>query len=181
MENESKINDAMSGECFVKVFFKFVHSHYILYVMEFMPGGDFRNILTKCEILEEPIAKFYLAELLLAINQFHNLGYIHRDIKPENILLDENAHIKLADFGLSEPKKTFKKEQRIVGTPDYLAPEILDKNFDVDESLDWWSFGVIMFEALVGTHPFSAGTIEEVFENVRKISISWEELDIGNK
>jgi len=149
--------------------------------MDFMPGGDFSEMLKKYERLDEPIAQFYLAELLQALHEFHSFGFVHRDVKPENILLDENGHIKLADFGLSELKREDSKNQRVVGTPDYIAPEVLEGNSDVDPSSDWWSFGVVIFEILVGVPPFNAQTINEIFENIKKIAIPWEDLEIGKK
>lgn len=85
----------------VKAIYSFAESGYLCFVQEFMSGGDFSRILNLYNRLPEEIAKFYIAEVVLAIEYLHSLDIIHRDLKPENILLDSKCHIKLADFGLS--------------------------------------------------------------------------------
>ena len=110
--------------------------------MEYLPGGDFMNLLIKKDILSEEYARFYTAELILAIESIHKLDCIHRDIKPDNILIDKFGHIKLSDFGLAKvSEKIFDKKDEIenyepnshqknfscVGTAYYVAPEVLKK------------------------------------------------------
>lgn len=109
--------------------------------MEYLAGGDLMTLLMKKDILSEQEARFYMAELAIAVNSVHNLGYIHRDLKPDNILLDNSGHLKLSDFGLCKDadiqfdkpiftKKVYKARNRremafsTVGTPDYIAPEV---------------------------------------------------------
>lgn len=74
----------------------------MVFVMEYLKGGDFDKILRNYTRLDEDVAKFYVAEIVLAIDYLHSIGIVHRDLKPENILLDDKGHIKLTDFGLSE-------------------------------------------------------------------------------
>ena len=142
------------------------------------------TILMKRDILSESETRFYIAESILAVDSVHQMNYIHRDLKPDNILLDHRGHIKLSDFGLCKhtditaqnPYSNLKKiqedlKQKInlerrpeyrrnrklaystVGTPDYIAPEVFGKG-GYNETVDWWSIGVIMFEMLVGYPPF---------------------------
>jgi serine/threonine kinase 38 len=152
-------------------------------VMEYLPGGDLMNILMKRDILPEDEARFYIAELVLSVESVHKMSYIHRDLKPDNVLIDRTGHIKLSDFGLckqanltgdsfilkknnedeasvSSTKHSEYKRSRIlafstVGTPDYIAPEVFNKQ-GYNETADWWSVGVILYEMVVGYPPFFA-------------------------
>ena len=88
------------NEWVVKLYYSFQNQQNLYFVMDYIPGGDLMALLIKFGIFEEPLAKFYISELVLAIESVHKLGFIHRDIKPDNILIDKNGHIKLTDFGL---------------------------------------------------------------------------------
>ena len=125
-------------------------------VSEFMQGGDMFFHMHEGQIVtfDTKKTKFYIIELVLALESLHKNNMVYRDLKPENILLDNKGHIKLTDFGLSkiledENDKAF----TICGTPQYLAPEVLLKQ-GYDKNVDWWSLGCIMFEMLVGKLPF---------------------------
>jgi serine/threonine kinase 38 len=151
--------------------------------MEFLPGGDFMNLLIVKDKLTEEEAKFYMAELILTVESIHNLDCIHRDIKPDNILIDKNGHIKLSDFGLAKvsdalynknsikdenfntKKKTHQKLYSCVGTAYYVAPEVLTKA-GYSQEIDWWSVGVIFYEMLVGYAPFCAQETKEVCKRI---------------
>lgn len=95
--------------------------------MEYMPGGDLLSLMSRHGPFDEDLARFYLAELTVALHTLHEMGYVHRDIKPENILIDRFGHIKLADFGNAA---ALDRDGHVlslspVGTPDYIAPELL--------------------------------------------------------
>lgn len=102
LKSERNVFEIISGDYVTKAYYSFTHGTYLCFLMEYMMGGDFGTILKMYTCLDEIIVKFYMAELVLAIEYLHENGIVHRDLKPENILLDENGHIKLADFGLSE-------------------------------------------------------------------------------
>lgn len=96
-------------------------------IMEYLPGGDLLSLMSRHGPFDEDLARFYLAELTLALHALHTMGYVHRDIKPENILIDRFGHIKLADFGNAA---ALDRDGHVlslspVGTPDYIAPELL--------------------------------------------------------
>ncbi|XP_020667275.3 citron Rho-interacting kinase isoform X11 [Pogona vitticeps] len=143
-------------------------------VMEYEPGGDLLSFLNRYEDqLDEHTVQFYLAELVLAIRSVHQMGYVHRDIKPENILIDRTGHIKLVDFG-SAAKLTVDKTVNAklpVGTPDYMAPEVLmvlngDGKSSYGSECDWWSLGVVAYEMIYGKSPFAEGTSTKTFNNI---------------
>ena len=125
-------------------------------VSEFMPGGDMFFHMHDGQIVTFDVqkTKFYILELVLALESLHKNNMVYRDLKPENILLDDKGHIKLTDFGLSKILEDEKdKAFTICGTPQYLAPEVLLKQ-GYDKTIDWWSLGCIMYEMLVGKLPF---------------------------
>ena len=100
--NEKNILTQMNNDFIVRGVYNFQSTKYLYMVMEFMKGGDFANILEEVGCFDEDIAKYYLAQIVLALEYLHQNGIIHRDLKPENVLVGSEGHIKLTDFGLSE-------------------------------------------------------------------------------
>ena len=100
-----------NNEWIVELYCSFQDTEYLYLVMEFLPGGDMMTWLIHREYFTEDETRFYIAELVMAVNSIHSLGYVHRDLKPDNILLDKNGHIKLSDFGLSKPYKEDTNEE----------------------------------------------------------------------
>jgi len=146
MQNEITILNVIEGEFLAKAFFSFVDRHALCIAMEYLMGGDFRSILEAECRLDTRCTRYYIAQLCVAVEELHSRNIVHRDLKPENILLDKDLKLKLADFGLSEfrrkvetnaqvsnenivdprhKKAGSKKNKRLVGTPDYIPPEVL--------------------------------------------------------
>ena len=168
--NEQILMSKASSPWIVELKASFQEDDYLYLVMEYLPGGDLMNLLIQKDTLTEKEAKFYIAELILAIESIHNLDCIHRDIKPDNILIDKNGHIKLSDFGLAKISDTHNKNFSCVGTAYYVAPEVLNKN-GYDKDIDWWSVGIIFFEMLVGYAPFCSKETSEVCFKV----VNWKD------
>jgi len=217
--------------------------------MEYMVGGDFQSILEKYNALDQDLAKFYIAEVVLALEYLHSKNIIHRDLKPDNLLIDAKGHIKLSDFGLSEygmqksladkkkkeksykektlpdafgkfvktnsegeeekiefirndkaletplkekelmggeelaspglpEKKGRNKGVRIIGTPDYIAPEVIEGISTKNKTIDWWSLGAVAYEMIVGVPPFNDDNVDKIFDNIVQHKIEWPEVGI---
>lgn len=214
--NERNILSQVSNEFIVRGVYTFQSKKFLYMVMEYMKGGDFSSLLETVGAFDEETAKFYIAQIVLALEYLHAKGVIHRDLKPDNILIDGEGRIKLTDFGLSEDglmkvkatvhnkglqestestkaetseeskaatslsnvivnkkksdsKETKsggessltdpsdKKQNRVLGTCHYMAPEVIEGQTNT-VSLDFWSLGVIVYEFLTGALPFQAPT-----------------------
>jgi serum/glucocorticoid-regulated kinase 2 len=125
----------------------------IFFVMKFMRGGELYTLITKEKRFSESRCKFYSAQIALALGHLHKNHIIYRDVKPENILLDDDGYICLTDFGLARFLEQDQKAMSFCGTPEYMAPEIIIGEGH-NKAADWWSFGILLFEMLVGVPPF---------------------------
>jgi serine/threonine protein kinase len=131
-------------------------------ILDFCPGGELFFHLQRHTRFSEDTARFYFAELCLAVDYLHKMNIIHRDIKPENILLDVDGHIKLIDFGSATEDKGL--NMTFCGSPEYLSPEMLKRD-GYGKSVDFYSLGAMLYEMLVGRPPGYSESIEKMYKN----------------
>ncbi|KAI1894954.1 hypothetical protein AGOR_G00121080 [Albula goreensis] len=150
----------------VGLHFSFQTTDKLYFVLDYVNGGELFYHLQRERVFLEPRARFYAAEIASALGYLHSLHIIYRDLKPENILLDSQGHIVLTDFGLCKeglaPNAT---TSTFCGTPEYLAPEVLQKQA-YDRTVDWWCLGSVLYEMLYGLPPFYSRNTAEMYNNI---------------
>jgi serum/glucocorticoid-regulated kinase 2 len=125
----------------------------IFFVMQFLRGSEMIYHLKKAKRFDENKTRFYAAEIVLASEYLHSLEVVYRDLKPEIILLDDDGHICLTDFGMAKILEPGQLTKSFVGTPEYLAPEIMEGKGH-GKTVDWWSLGILIYEMMLGLPPF---------------------------
>lgn len=166
----------------VNFYYSFVEKNNLYLVMEFIPGGDIFSLLQNVGCLSEEHTKVYAAQIVKALQFLRQNQIIHRDLKPDNILINELGMLKLADFGLSyfgasvKITKDSENKSQVVGTPDYMAPEII-MNKPHTFAVDYWALGCIIFEMLCGIPPFHGDDEVDTFRKILTGSIEWDDLE----
>ena len=138
-------------------------------VLDYMSGGELFYWLKKEKKFSENRCRLYAAEISLALEALHNADIVYRDLKPENILLDSGGHLRLADFGLAKSGITGPGAEggtkTFCGTPEYLAPEILE-NKGHGKAIDWWALGTLLYEMLTGLPPFYDTNVQRMHHKI---------------
>ena len=144
--------------------YSFQTKELLCFVLEYVNGGELFFHLSNDKIFTEDRAKFYVAEITLAITYMHDHNIIYRDLKLENLLLDRHGHVKITDFGLCKEEISYgATTTTFCGTPEYLAPEVLEDN-DYGRAVDWWGVGVVLYEMMCGHLPFYNRNHEVLFD-----------------
>ncbi|KAI8136527.1 camp-dependent protein kinase 5 [Fennellomyces sp. T-0311] len=168
--NEKHILETVAHPFLVNMWGTFQDDIYLYMVMDYVPGGELFSVLRRSQRFPDHVAKFYAAEVVLAIEYLHSKDVIYRDLKPENLLLDAQGHIRITDFGFAKyvPDITW----TLCGTPDYLAPEIIQSK-GYGKAADWWSLGILIFEMLAGYPPFYDDDHLKLYEKILQGRIRW--------
>lgn len=147
--------------------FSFQSAHELYFVTDYKSGGELFWHLQREGRFTEERARFYIAELVLALEHLHKYDIVYRDLKPENILLDATGHVALCDFGLSKPDLgAGQLTTTFCGTTEYLAPEVLLDESGYSKLVDFWSLGVLLFEMCCGWSPFYAEDTQQMYRNI---------------
>ena len=151
----------------VKLYYAFQTEERLFLIIEYCNGGDLSNYLEAEDWFNENKARFYIAEIILAIEDLHKRGIIYRDLKPGNILLDNEGHVRLTDFGLSKEGMIMpdNSTQSFWGSYAYLAPEMIRKEGH-SMSIDWYLVGVVLYELIQGLPPFYSNNKDTLMKNI---------------
>lgn len=147
----------------VKMACTFQDAFNLYIVMEYVCGGELFSLLRRVRTLPPFVAQFYAAQIVLAIEHLHSQNIVYRDLKPENILIDKDGYVKMTDFGFAKvvPEATW----TLCGTPDYLAPEVV-QSLGYGKAVDWYAIGILIYEMLIGSPPFYNENNRVLYDNI---------------
>ena len=154
--------------------FAFQTTSKLYFVLEYCPGGEVFFHLSRQRTFPESTARIFAAELVLALHYLHTLGIAYRDLKPENILLDVDGHVKLTDFGLAKNgvAEGHRGAQSLCGTPEYLAPEVINRQGH-GTAVDWWGLGMVLYEMITGLPPWYTRDKKVLFMRLRSAELTF--------
>nr|XP_053641429.1 cAMP-dependent protein kinase catalytic subunit 3-like [Cherax quadricarinatus] len=152
---------------------------FLYMLFEYVCGGELFAYLRNAGKFPMTTASFYASEIVSALEYLHSLSVVYRDLKPENLLLDKDGHLKITDFGFA--KKLTDRTWTLCGTPEYLAPEIIQSKGH-NKAVDWWALGILIYEMLAGYPPFFDDNPFGIYEKILGGRVEWpRHLDTSAK
>ncbi|GAU95607.1 hypothetical protein RvY_07198-2 [Ramazzottius varieornatus] len=171
INNEKSILERLNHPFIVNLFWTKHDTSNLYMLLEYAPGGELFSYLRSVRRFSSGTAMFYAAEIILALEYLHERSIVYRDLKPENLLLDAEGHIKVTDFGFAKEINE-RIAYTLCGTPDYLAPEIiLGRGYN--KGVDYWAFGILCYEMLVGHPPFFSDNPMGIYEKILDGLVRW--------
>ncbi|KAJ3353534.1 Cell cycle serine/threonine-protein kinase cdc5/MSD2 [Allomyces javanicus] len=183
LSHEIRIHRKMSHANIVKYFHYFEDGTNVYIILELCSNKSLNDMVRARKRLTEPEARFYIAELLSALDYMHGQNIIHRDLKLGNLFLNDTMHLKVGDFGLAtELTSEDERKKTICGTPNYIAPEILNSALGHSFEVDIWATGIILYTMLVGRPPFQTKDVDRIYAKIKEVSYEFpESVRISNE
>jgi len=172
-QTERKVLETIDHPYIVSLRYAFQTPDKLYMILDYFTGGELFHHLKNSGRFDEERAKFYAAEITLALECLHKHTIVYRDLKPENVLLDEDGNIRLTDFGLSKESVTATcLTHTFCGTPEYLAPEVIH-GAGYNQAVDWWSLGTLLYEMLTGLPPFYSENLQLMYEKIIRAKLTF--------
>lgn len=170
VKNEKRILEEIRHPFVVRLHQSWRDKYRLYMLFDYVCGGELFSYLRNCGRFNVSTANFYSCEVISALEYLHGQSVVYRDLKPENLLLDQEGHLKIIDFGFS--KKLTDRTWTLCGTPEYLAPEIIQSKGH-NKAVDWWALGVLIYEMLTGHPPFFDSYPFGIYEKILAGKIEW--------
>jgi len=168
--SEAALLKELSHPFIVNLCATFQDSKRLYLILEYVPGGELFSFLRRERKISDDSARFYASEIVLALDYLHQKDIAYRDLKPENLLLSRSGHLKITDFGFA--KKVDGRTWTLCGTPEYLAPEIIQSKGH-GKSVDWWALGILIYEMLAGYPPYYEENPLGIYQKILRGHIDW--------
>jgi len=170
VKSEKLVLNTIKNPFIVNMFWSNHDDTYLYMLLEYVCGGELFSYLRNAGRFSSQVSLFYTCEIICALSYLHSYNIVYRDLKPENVLLDREGHLKITDFGFSKTLED--RTWTLCGTPEYLAPEII-QNKGHNKAVDWWALGVLIYEMMVGYPPFFDDSPFAIYEKILVGKIDW--------
>uniref|UniRef100_A0A915KRY2 Protein kinase domain-containing protein n=1 Tax=Romanomermis culicivorax TaxID=13658 RepID=A0A915KRY2_ROMCU len=177
VNSERKILEMIDHPFITKLYWAYKDKKFLYMLFDYMPGGELFSYLRSNGYFANETARFYAAEILLALEHLHSKSIVYRDLKPENLLLDAQGHLVLIDFGFAKVLRD--RTWTICGTAEYLAPEIIESKGH-NKAVDFWAFGILIYEMLIGRPPFRAETQYDTYQKILECKLKFPKRFYAN-